>query len=579
MRNLFSTKSLLGMALAAAIGTQAQAAMLVNENIEGNWYNPQQGGRGVMVDYLPTGPGAGVLFIAWFTYDEQGNGIWLISQANVAEGQFRFNNVPTGRFNGGRFGNTFTAPTAAQVGTTNIVFNSCSDLRMDFTPGTGSNLPPVNLTLQPLGSLGAKCAYTTAFTSCPAGTAAVPNAERTCRLPNTITGNLRLPNNATYVIDGPTLVGGGFNTGAATLTIDPGTLLIGSGAPSSYLGVQAGSRIFAEGTENAPIIFTGPTPTNGSWAGLAIAGNSVCNDSQSGQPCQFEAAPEIRFGGTATTESSGVLRYVQIRYAGQEIRPNEEFNSLTLLGVGSGTTVEYVQVYGGKDDAFEMFGGTVNGRYWVSIGAEDDAFDTDLGYSGRVQYFYAKQTTGVNNDSNGIESDGNRNNNDLTPRTNYTLTNFTLIGAAGGNEGIRLRRGSGGQHFKGVVVGFNGESLNFNDAATFVQAGTPQALGTGLTMRDMFLSSNTNFEDSTSDPYLISDWYNVGGQARNNRVGPNPLIVNGNVSSPFPNGSTLSLGTTSAPEIYFNATNFIGAFPPGSTAINNWAAGWTYDFQ
>lgn len=565
--------SLLAGALALVLGAHAQAALIVNDSFEGAWYNAAEAGRGALVDYIPTGPGVGTLFVAIFSYDAQGNPLWLTTQTTVNEGEFSFANMPVLRFTGGTFGSPFTTPSNTQLGTATVSFNSCSDMRISFAPGAGTTLPAANYTFSRPGAVPSSCAYVQPFTACPAGTTAVAAAARTCKITSPVTGAVRLTNAATYLIDGPTRVGTGRNTGPGTLTIEPGTLITGSGATLSYLSVQPGSTLIAQGLQNAPIIFTGPTPTNGSWAGIVIAGNSQCNSSVDGSPCVFEAVASQQFGGSNLTESSGILKYVQIRYAGQEVRPNEELNALTLLGVGSGTVINNVQIYGGRDDGIEWFGGTVNHKNLLVLGAEDDALDFDLGYQGRIQFAYARQIPSVGTvgtDSNGIESDNNPTAFDAQPRTRPAISNFTLIGAGNvGNEGIRLRRGSGATYSKGIVAGFGAEGLNFNDNATFVNAGTPQSPGTELTMRDMFLSNTVNFEDAAADPYLISAWFLAGS---NNRVGASPLAG----TTAFPTGTALNLGFTSALDLFFEPTNYIGAF---RNADDNWAAGWTYDFR
>ena len=565
--------SLLTGAIALLLGAQAHAALIVNDNLEGAWYNAAEAGRGALVDFIPSGPGAGTLFVAIFTYDVQGNPLWLTTQTTVNEGEFSFANMPVLRFTGGTFGSPFTTPSNTQLGTATVTFNSCSDLRVNIAPAAGVTLPAANYTFSRPGAVPQACAYVQPFTACPTGTTAVASAPRTCKITSPVTGEVRLTNGATYLIDGPTRVGTGRNTGPGTLTIEPGTLITGSGATLSYLAVQPGSRLIAQGRHDAPIIFTGPTPTNGSWAGVVIAGNSQCNSSVDGSPCVFEAVASQQFGGNNLTESSGILEFVQIRYAGQEVRPNEELNALTLLGVGSGTVINNVQVYGGRDDGFEWFGGTVNHRNLIVLGAEDDGLDFDLGYQGRIQNAYVRQVPSigtVGTDSNGIESDNNPTAFDAQPRTRPAIANFTVIGAGSvGNEGIRLRRGSGAIYSKGLVTGFNAEGLNFNDNATFVNAGTPQSPGTELSMRDMFLSNTINFEDAAADPYLVSAWYTAG---INNRVGASPLAG----TTPFPANTSLRVGVTSALDLFFEPTDFIGAF---RSTDDNWAAGWTYDFR
>ncbi|MCB1599339.1 MAG: hypothetical protein R3F18_06925 [Lysobacterales bacterium] len=565
--------SLLTGALALAIGAQAHAALTVNDSFEGAWFNPAESGRGALVDYIATTPGNGVLFITIFSFDTAGNPLWLTTQTPVVEGEFSWSDMDVLRFTGGNFGTPFSTPASAVLGKANVSFASCNAMSINFTPAAGTTLPAVNYSFSRPGTVPSTCVYTEPFSACPAGTTAVAGVDRVCKITSPVTGDVRLSNAATYLIDGPTLVGTGRNTGPGRLIVEPGTYISGSGATLSYLAVQPGSQLIARGKPYAPIVFTGPTPVNGSWAGLVLAGNSQCNSSQDGTPCTFEAVASQQFGGTNTGDSSGVLEYVQVRHAGQEVRPNEELNSITMLGVGSGTVVNHVQIYGGKDDGIEFFGGTVNLRYVVIQGAEDDALDFDLGYQGNIQYAYVRQVPEigvVGSDSNGIESDNHPSSFDLLPRTRPTISNFTLIGGAAGNEGIRLRRGSGANYAKGLVVGFNAEGLNFNDSVTFGLGGTPTALGTQLQMRDMFLSNNTNFEDNAADPYLISAWYAAG---TNNLTGASPLAG----TTAFPSSAAaVRLAAPTKPGEFFDANDFIGAF---QSADDNWAAGWTFDLR
>ncbi len=569
---LFKSKKSLARACALACTTifaGAAQAIVVGEQFDGSWYNATQGGRGLLVDVIP-GASGNTFFGALFSYDAAGNPIWLSFQPVLTEGQFSATNFEVRRFQGGSFGNTFTAPNPAAgtvIGTANLVVNNCNSLQLDITPNANANLSNVNLSLERLEgpqSL-AQCAWSKSFTACPAGTTAVAGSARTCLLPAVISSNLTLTNDASYVISGQVQVGAGRNTGSANLTIEPGTRIQGSGGAIDYLVVQPGSKIFAEGNVNAPIVFTGPTETPGSWAGIVIAGNAPNNACTGTTPCSFEAVTSVQFGGTNAADSSGVLRYVQIRNAGKEIRANEELNSLTLLGVGNGTVIDYVQTHAGKDDGFEMFGGTVNLTHVVATQIEDDMFDMDQGYVGKIQYAYGRQTTGIGTDSNGIESDNNNSNNDLLPRTRPTIANMTLIGAAGGNEGMRLRRGTAGNYFNIVVSGFAGECLNFNDTATYTAAGTPAALTGNTTMQGARLACGTQFEDSASDPFLVSAWFNA--QALNN-LGDAGLTANR-----FPTAtSPLLSGAASVTDSFFETTSYRGAFSgPGA----DWAAGWT----
>jgi hypothetical protein len=330
------------------------------------------------------------------------------------------------------------------------------------------------------------------------------------------------------------------------------------------------------------VVFTGPRDVPGDWAGLVIAGNAVNNGCTGGTPCSFEADTDIKFGGRDNpvvggnliaddADSSGALRYTQVRFAGKEIRPNEELNAITLLGVGNGTVIDHVQVHAGKDDGFEMFGGTVNLRYLIGTAIEDDCLDFAEGYTGRIQYAYCRQTATASADSNGVESDNKPNAFDLLPRTQPIVANATFIGSASGNEGLRIRRGSGGNYYNIVATGFAQECLNFNDNATFAASGTaasPAATGV-LTMRGSALGCAANFEDSAAEPFLVSSWYRA--QSGNSDGAAAALGLDGR----FPAASSILLGTGVAVpgDAFFEAPGFKGAF--GSRDAD-WSRGWSY---
>jgi hypothetical protein len=254
------------------------------------------------------------------------------------------------------------------------------------------------------------------------------------------------------------------------------------------------------------------------------------------------------------------------------IRENEELNALTLLSVGRGTVIDHVHVHAGKDDGFEMFGGSVNATYLVGTAVEDDCLDFAEGYTGRIQYAYCKQTATASGDSNGIESDNKPNAFDLLPRTQPKVANVTLIGAGAGNEGVRIRRGSGGNYHNVVVTGFGQECLNFNDNATFTASGVaPNLTSTGvLTMSGSALGCTTNFEDSGTEPFLVSAWYR--GQAANSDGAAAALGLNGRI--PASNSILLGTGVAVPNDAFFDNAGYKGAF---KNATTDWARGWTMD--
>lgn len=494
----------------------ASAQVVYSDGLDGAQFNPAASGRGVMLDFIPSSNiggsvGLGTFFGILFTYDAAGNPIFVTFQnegTRIDFGQTEISGMPVRIFSGGTFGDPFVGPTNTVVGTATARLNACESVELDLDMADGSGLSDVNFDYGPIG-LSGYCA-TTQLSTCPATTTAVGND---CQLPANIEGDLYLPAGKTYIIQGQTTVVAG-----ASLTIEAGTVLQGSTDTSvpNFLYVAPGAKIFANGTAQAPITFTGPEPIKGSWAGLVIAGNSICNDGTPSNPCAFEAVPGITYGGDDVNDNSGSLKYVRILYAGQAIAPDEELNALTMLAVGSGTHVSYVQVDHGDDDGFEAFGGSWNGHHLVCTNMTDDCFDFDQGYNGKLQFLFSFQGDpdgSFTGDPHGFEMDNDSSNNDKEPRTNPTVSNATVIGAgAQSGEGMRMRRGLGGT-FRGIVLDGQGDRcINIDDAGTFVQAGSATMQGPGLTLQNSFLGNCAagRFEDSANDPYLVSAWYNAG---------------------------------------------------------------------
>jgi hypothetical protein len=309
-------------------------------------------------------------------------------------------------------------------------------------------------------------------------------------------------------------------TNGATLTIEPGTRIVGDyDIPGSSLFVLRGARIMAEGTPEAPIVFTSERPVGqrqpGDWGGVIIVGNGITNR---GAPTYIEGTgtgeenPLVDYsGGTDNDDDSGVLRYVRIEFAGFPTAPNEELNSLTMAAVGRGTTIEYVQILLGLDDSFEWFGGAVDGRYLISYESADDHFDMSEGYVGRVQHAIAFQSIqpeprpnlagGAASDPQGLENDGcwaencnggNANRSASQPYTVPVFANFTLIGpppgaweSSSGNIGLMLRRGTGGLYVNGVVARYTRAGISLRGDQTM------QRMNDGLLgVHNVYLTDN-----------------------------------------------------------------------------------------
>lgn len=232
-------------------------------------------------------------------------------------------------------------------------------------------------------------------------------------------------------IDANLLRGFVYITEGVTLTIEPGTIIKGEKTSMGSLIVERGGKIIAEGSKDAPVVFTSDQPkgsrTYGDWGGIILCGKAPVNNTS--EP-QIEGGPRSKYGGTDPADNSGTLKYVRVEFAGYPFEPNKEINGLTCGGVGSGTTIEYVQVSYCGDDSFEWFGGTVNARHLIAYKGWDDEFDTDYGYQGMLQFLLGIRDSkhADTSKSNGFESDNDSEGSGNTPLTRPVFSNVTLIG-------------------------------------------------------------------------------------------------------------------------------------------------------
>lgn len=294
-----------------------------------------------------------------------------------------------------------------------------------------------------------------------------------------ITVNTTWTANNIYRLKGFRKVGNG-----ATLTIEPGTRIEGDfDVVGSSLFVLRGARLIAEGTAQAPIIFTSSRAAGqrqpGDWGGLIIVGNARINRSGvvniEGTGTSTDNPLLNYAGGVNDADNSGSLRYVRVEFAGFGPAQDAELNSFTLAALGSGTQLDFLQVMAGLDDSFEWFGGMADAKHLVSYESGDDHFDSSEGFQGRVQFAIAYQSKllapragagNVSSDPQGIENDGCGSNAgggcDLgfnsTPLTIPVFANFTLVGTgpgvvgASGSNGMVLRRGVGGHYVNGILA-------------------------------------------------------------------------------------------------------------------------------
>ena len=298
----------------------------------------------------------------------------------------------------------------------------------------------------------------------------------------TLTGNI----NTTTTLTSDkvwTLKGYVYVTDGAKLIIQPGTTIVSDVAEKGALCIERGSQIIAEGTQSKPIVFTSGRPegqrTPGDWGGIVILGRAKTN--RSSEPT-IEGGIGRPYGGTNDSDNSGVLRFVRIEYAGIAALPNSEINALTLGGVGNGTILENIQTIYANDDAFEFFGGTVNGKNLYAFATADDDFDFDFGYTGMITNGVAKrdpQFVDSGDAGNGVECDNDGTGSAAQPYTHPKLFNMILVGPnvstalANHNLGLRFRRSTQFTMKNSVVWGWmkGGLSLESNETAQFVKDG------------------------------------------------------------------------------------------------------------
>ncbi|MCH1433166.1 MAG: hypothetical protein L7U54_02810 [Flavobacteriaceae bacterium] len=320
-----------------------------------------------------------------------------------------------------------------------------------------------------------------------------PYADST--LEGTISENKTLDASKIWLLKGRVAVENG-----VTLTIPAGTIIkaaSGTGADASTLIIARGATLVADGTAEAPIVMTsvsdnievggtypssGPAlnvDTRGLWGGLLVLGNAPCSLSNDVTELQIEGIPTSDtnglYGGSNAEDSSGSLQYISIRHGGAEIGEGNEINGLTLGGVGSGTTINHIEVLGNVDDGIEFFGGTVNATNLLVWGQGDDAIDIDQAYAGTIDGALVVLTAASDH---GFEIDGPEG----SSTGRFVLKNATVIGAtddcdAEGVDGemADFRKGATGAVLNVLFKDFSGGKdveLDASADATTYTAGT-----------------------------------------------------------------------------------------------------------
>jgi len=304
----------------------------------------------------------------------------------------------------------------------------------------------------------------------------------------------------TYKLTGKLIVNAG-----AKLTIKEGVKIEATSVASSdfaavrYIAVAQGGLIDVQGTASNPVVMTAATQAPGAWGGLVVCGKAPINK---GITASAEVS-DLTYGGSESNDNSGSIKYLRLEYTGFAYNSEKEFNGLSLFGVGSGTTIEYVQAYEGSDDGFEFFGGTAHAKYLVASNFSeqvgDDMFDWTEGWSGTGENWYGIRTNAGNR---GIEADNNSNNHLAAPISNPTIKNLTLVGLGAADtssetQAIKLRVGTKAQ-FDNVVLSNwkTGFDVQHDESLGYVTAGS-------------LVATNVKFDNITT----LSSGKNTAGAA------------------------------------------------------------------
>lgn len=385
-----------------------------------------------------------------------------------------------------------------------------------------------------------------------------------------------------------------------TLNIAPGTEV--RGQRSAALIVRPGGILLADGTREAPIVFTSSEPVGsraaGDWGGVALLGDAPVS-APAGENL-LEGAPDgerIAYGGTDPMSSCGVLRYVRIAFAGQVAGEGDELNGLTLAGCGRGTIVDHVQVHRGKDDGVEVFGGTVDLRHIVVTETFDDAFDYDFGWQGGLRFLAVTQLADDGTgDPSGIEGSGQA---DEASAPAPLIYNVTLLGCAGcdaasGNAfegvGLRLKGGASGELGNVLVGGWPDGALHIKDPETVENLMAARlALGPSVIgLAGSGVLAQTVDPPSGETPFDADLW--LSSLVPDDDVDPLPPVDSGPVwildhgepalaelydGPRWVPGANAFAGRSASrrdDERIGEAAAYFGAFAPGGA---DWTAGWT----
>lgn len=443
----------------------------------------------------------------------------------------------------------------------------------------------------------------------------------------------------------------------ASLTLEEGVIFKNS--LDGSLGVTRGAQLFVEGTATNPVIFTSVNDDLSTWraacnewGSIAICGNGLISASHykgsavtgsdgqlnskepdgrsdkvmEGLTAEFAGDTRPYYGGNNDNDDSGSIKYLSIRYGGQQSSlPNKELNGLSLGAVGAETEIDYIEIMNNVDDGIEIWGGKVNLSHVNIWNIGDDSFDIDEGWRGKAQFGLIVQgysgdfDQGSGLGDNCIEHDGAEDS-DAQPVTTATIANFTVIGQGNGNGedgdgGTAWRDGARMQYRNCIFMdvseevvrpdGDDGDGANgygYNGTLTFAQVfSTPYTTlptnSIGIAPQSLYntqtegtLAGFKNCVFYNNNDYFEFESLNQTNAALNNIVEPASMPIagitrdvagftstEGKTISPVTSlnpcaaNDAVDMGASVTADGFFKTATFAGGFAPN----NNWLLGWS----
>ena len=344
--------------------------------------------------------------------------------------------------------------------------------------------------------------------------------EPTVILTGTIDKDTKLSKREVYLLLGSVIV-----ADSATLTIEPGTKILGDYDSKGSLTIARGSKILAEGLETDPIVFTSNKmlKRSGDWGGIMVLGAAPTSIFGNGTLSSYhdnldkKAYKHLSYGGTNEFDDSGIIKYVRIEYAGKRTKDGYA-NGLTLAGVGKETEVENVMFSYSAGDSFEVLGGHLAIDKAVSFKSNGNDYNFNYGAQCLINNSLALRSPYVS-DRNGsralkVKSYENKDLFDFSKNlTSVSARNMTLLNESENLasdiemgliiEGVYIGEDSTLDMTKSVISGFN-PAVILESSIQVNQENLERIKFTDMYFNNcngnIFVEGNTNNED-------LENWY------------------------------------------------------------------------